>query len=102
MPNPDRPRGILTPTDRRYLLGEDDRDGQDERNTRYRIRERTQNSLLDLQLIADEMEPRDMERVLSDVDDDVLESVTAFLDRLGEYIEKRQELAALEAELTES
>lgn len=44
----ERPRGILTKNDREYLRGEKDIEGQNERNTRYRIRKRLRNGLLDL------------------------------------------------------
>lgn len=49
--DPDRGRGILTPSDRKYLLGEKKLEGQDERNARYRIRQRITDSLYDIILI---------------------------------------------------
>ena len=40
----DRPRGVLSKADRRYLVGENDMESaQSERNTRARIRERIIN-----------------------------------------------------------
>lgn len=48
----DRDRGILTKHDRAYLLGEKKLDGQDERNARYRIRNRTQQAIVDAYLIS--------------------------------------------------
>lgn len=61
--DPDRDRGILTPSDRRYLLGEVELEGQDERNARYRIRQRVKESLQDMVLIAEEMEERDIDHI---------------------------------------
>ncbi|QLD90084.1 hypothetical protein HWV07_14005 [Natronomonas salina] len=62
----DRDRGILTKSDREYLLGRKDLDGQDERNARYRIRTRLKESLLDLVLIGDKFPSRDMDQVVND------------------------------------
>lgn len=61
----DRERGIFTQNDRKYLLGQKDVDGQDERNTRYRIRQRAIQSLMDLALIGG-LSRRDADRVFSD------------------------------------
>lgn len=80
----DRPRGILTDADRRYLLGETDyASEQSERDTRYRIRERVFNSLRDLDLVLRELEGRDLEQVLERLDEDDIESIVAF----AEYLE---------------
>lgn len=59
----DRDRGILTEADRRYLAGEDDLEGQDERNARYRIRNRTVHALVDVRLLEDQLSDRDLRQV---------------------------------------
>jgi len=61
----DRKRGILTQKDREYLLGETEFEGQDERNIRYRIRERIAQSLLDIRLIANHYNQNDLEQILA-------------------------------------
>lgn len=53
-------------SDREYLLGEKQLEGQDERNARYRIRSRLIQSLLDLALLGEELHPRDMDQVVAD------------------------------------
>lgn len=64
--NVNRDRGILTQEDRKYLLGKKEVSGQDERNTRYRIRQRIVNSILDMAFIFEEISIEDRERVFSD------------------------------------
>lgn len=54
----DRKQGIFTPRDREYLLNRLDVDDQTERDIRYRIRNRLQNSLIDLGL-ADNLSKKD-------------------------------------------
>lgn len=49
--NTGRDRGIFTPHDRKYLLEDIELSGQDERNARYRIRQRLVQSLYDLYLL---------------------------------------------------
>lgn len=50
--NPDRPRGILTADDRRFLLGEKEfKHQQSKTNARSRIRKRVANGILDFGLI---------------------------------------------------
>lgn len=65
----DRPRGILTPDDRRYLFGEKELTDESERNVRARIRERLFNSLLDFRLLWRLLEDRDLEQVFSPDDE---------------------------------
>lgn len=62
----ERPRGILNTRDREYLLGESDIEprSQRERERRSDIRERAWNGLLDLQLLANELEDRDLQQLL--------------------------------------
>ena len=64
--NPDRPRGMFSTADRKWLLGESDIENktQAERNRRARIRERLYHTLLDFSLVS-EIEPRDCERVFT-------------------------------------
>lgn len=59
----DRKRGILTKNDREYLLGERELEGQDERNARYRIRQRIVQALADLVLIFRELDLDDMDQI---------------------------------------
>lgn len=61
---PDRKRGILTKNDREYLLDELEISGQDERNIRYRIRQRLIQSFLDLQLLSKEYPDDELEKVM--------------------------------------
>jgi hypothetical protein len=63
----DRPRGILTKEDRRYLVGEKEVSDQAERDTRYRIRERVKNSLADFELLLN-LRDEDRETVFNDLD----------------------------------
>jgi len=49
--DPDRKQSVLTQKEREYLLGRRSIDGQAERNTRFRIRQRLINALLDIQLL---------------------------------------------------
>jgi len=64
--NVDRPRGVLTPVDREYLLGVSDIEpkSQRERNRRADIRERVFHGLLDFVLL-EHMEERDRNTVFS-------------------------------------
>jgi hypothetical protein len=64
--NVNRDRGILTQEDRKYLLGKKEVSGQDERNTRYRIRQRIVNSILDMAFIFEEISVEDRIQVFSD------------------------------------
>lgn len=62
----DRPRGVLSKRDRRYLIGESDDiepHSQRERNVRVDIRERLWNALLDFVIIRDRMQDRDLDQV---------------------------------------
>jgi glycerophosphoryl diester phosphodiesterase len=61
----DRSRGILSPRDRRYLLGEADvsSSSQEERNIRAAIRDRLANAILDFSLLFQHMEDRDRRQV---------------------------------------
>lgn len=65
-----RPRGILTPDDREYLLGLKELSEQSGRNARARIRERLYHSILDFKLLWTYLEDRDLEIVFSPDDQD--------------------------------
>lgn len=66
---PERKRSILTERERRYLLGELNISGQDERNIRYNIRNRMLEGIRDLILLTDSnFQDRDMAQVLDSVD----------------------------------
>lgn len=58
-----RPRGILSKSDRQYLLGESDVEprSQTERNVRARIRRRIVHGFIDLALLEKQLEERDRE-----------------------------------------
>lgn len=67
MPGQESPRGILSPADREYLLGNSEIEpgSQSERNIRSRIRERVQASLQDFKILSnpDQFEDRDFKQV---------------------------------------
>lgn len=103
----DRPRGILTKDDRRYLVGEKELGDQAERDTRYRIRERVKNSLADFELLL-YLRDEDRETVFNDLDhhglsfivdtlaflyrgvDDVGEDFDALLSRAIKEVKRRE------------
>lgn len=58
-----RPRGILTQADRKYLQGEKELTGQSARNTRRRIRNRLYHALLDFSVLWSYLEERDLELI---------------------------------------
>lgn len=62
--DPDRPRGILTPDDRRFLLGEKEfKHQQSKTNARSRIRKRVKNGILDFGLIYYHLRDEDIWQV---------------------------------------
>lgn len=64
MDESDRPRGILSPADRKFLLGEADLESEQSRyDARYRIRRRVRNALLDFTLLLEHLEARDRDQV---------------------------------------
>ena len=65
----DRPRGILSPRDRKYLLGEADIDprSQAARNVRAAIRDRLENAILDCTLLFRHLEGRDRQKVFDEL-----------------------------------
>jgi len=66
-----RPRGVLSPADREYLLGESDLEDQShgERRRRGFIRERLLHAILDFRLIFEYLEQRDIVQVFDPVRD---------------------------------
>jgi hypothetical protein len=79
----DRPRGILSPTDREYLCGlKEYAQPQTDANRRQAIRERVVNGLKDFQLLGQFMEPAEREKVFAELGpeetDDVLSAMFAF------------------------
>ena len=82
MDEPDeRPRGILSPADRRFLRGEAALESeQSVYDTRYRIRQRVRDALLDFPLLFGALAERDREQVFDGqaVADAVVDAV-AFL-----------------------
>lgn len=95
----DRPRGMFTPADRAFLLGETEfENDQSERDARYRIRQRAIESIRDFRILVAGLDPADIERVANEVTDEDLrwlQKVADFIDRLNEI---EDELAHLQTE----
>ncbi|USZ71010.1 hypothetical protein [Natronosalvus halobius] len=67
----DRPRGILTPSDRDFLLGrKTDYTDHSKKQKRNRIRRRVRNAVLDFSILFAYMEERDRETVFDPDDED--------------------------------
>lgn len=65
--NGERPRGILTPADRAYLLGEREYDRtQTERNVRARIRDRVEAATYDFETLVEGLDDRDRRLVFEE------------------------------------
>ena len=72
----DRGRGILTPSDREYLLGrKTDYTDHSKKQKRNRIRRRVRNAILDFTILFEHLEDRDRETVFNP-DDDAREAYT--------------------------
>lgn len=72
----DRPRGILTPSDRDFLLGrKTDYTEHSEKQKRNRIRRRVRNAVLDFSILFEYLEERDRETVF-DPDDEERDAYT--------------------------
>ncbi|GGL65820.1 hypothetical protein [Halocalculus aciditolerans] len=82
--DPDRARGILTPSDREFLLGtKTDYTDHSKKQKRNRIRRRVRNAILDFTILFDHLEARDRETVF-DPDDDARDAYTqGITDMLG-------------------
>lgn len=65
--NFDRPRGILTEADRRYLCGESNiaEQSHSERRARERIRERITHAILDFDILLGQFEKRDADLIVT-------------------------------------
>lgn len=64
MSEEDRERGILTSDDIDYLRGKVSKEGQNERRTRHRIRQRIQNAIVDFAIAFEYLEARDRIQIL--------------------------------------
>ncbi|GAB3039937.1 hypothetical protein [Natronobiforma cellulositropha] len=74
--DPDRARGILTPSDREFLLGrKTDYTDHSRKQKRNRIRRRVRNAILDWSIVATHLETRDRQTVF-DLEADERESYT--------------------------
>lgn len=63
-PDDNRDRGILTKDDRKFLRGEKDFESeQSVRDTRYRIRKRVRNGLLDFSILLHHLDRNDREQI---------------------------------------
>ena len=62
--NAERPRGILSKNERRYYTRKMDATGQKKRNIRAGARNHLKHSLLDMVVIADNMQDKDLDEVL--------------------------------------
>ncbi|NHN61004.1 MULTISPECIES: hypothetical protein [Halorussus] len=72
----DRGRGILTPSDREFLLGrKTDYTEHSKKQKRNRIRRRIRNAILDFSILFEHLEDRDRETVF-DPDDDARDAYT--------------------------
>jgi len=103
----DRPRGILSPTDREYLCGlKEYAQPQTDANRRQEIRERVKNGLKDFALLWLLLERKEREKVFDElgeeVTDEVIESMVSFahlgLDRDKTRMEERIQHGLLGAE----
>ncbi|MFP9192809.1 hypothetical protein [Natronosalvus vescus] len=69
--DPDRERGILTPSDREFLLGrKTDYTDHSKKQKRNRIRRRIRNAILDFSIIFDHLDDRDRETVFDPEDEE--------------------------------
>lgn len=72
----ERGRGVLTPSDREYLLGrKTDYTEHSKKQKRNRIRRRLRNAILDFSILFEHLEDRDRETVF-DPDDDARDAYT--------------------------
>ncbi|MFA9517723.1 hypothetical protein ACERIT_10985 [Halopenitus sp. H-Gu1] len=79
----DRPRGILTPSDREFLLGrKTDYTDHSKKQKRNRIRRRVRNAVIDFSILFEYLESRDRETIF-DPDDDREAYSQGIVDMLG-------------------
>lgn len=80
----ERPRGILSHADRAFLLGAADLEGkQSIYDTRYRIRKRVRNAVLDFSILFEHLSERDRKQVFDPPADEVEEFTNAIVDSLA-------------------
>lgn len=87
MPSTDPPtdgryRGVLTPKDEEFLLGEEELDANARRNARFRMRERIKNNVRDFQVLLEQLPESDREQIFTDLiesDTESLESLLSFI-----------------------
>lgn len=77
----DRPRGILSKTDREYLVGEREYEHrQSELNRQQDIRKRVENGLQDFELLARYLDRAQRQKIFDEVDEDKIDHyVTSFI-----------------------
>jgi len=82
----DRENGILSKTDREYLLGEKDIEANTshERITRSRIRTRIEEAFVDMQIIAEEFEERDIDKIEEDMTQEDAQYMVNFFERFAD------------------
>ncbi len=69
--DPDRDRGVLTPSDREFLLGrKTDYTEHSKKQKRNRIRRRVRNAILDFTILFEHLDERDRETVFDPEDDE--------------------------------
>ena len=95
----DRPRGVLSKTDREFLLGQKDyAHNQSRANRKQTIRQRVEHSLYDFTLLWLVLPPRERERVISEMPDtDVDASMEALITFV--YLSLDQDVAKLESRI---
>jgi hypothetical protein len=88
----DRPRGVLSKRDRRFLQDstEEERKNSTGRATRSEIRSRIYNSILDFKILTDELDNHDRQNVFEDASDrEFRQGVIAALAFLYQGIEEQ-------------
>jgi len=82
--SPDRPRGILTTSDREFLLGrKTDYTEHSKKQKRNRIRRRIRNAILDFTILFEYLDDRDRETVFDPEDDERDSYTQGIIDMLG-------------------
>ena len=80
----DRERGILTPSDREFLVGtKTDYTDHSKKQKRNRIRRRLRNAILDFTILFEHLEDRDRETVFNPEDDSREAYTQGIIDMLG-------------------
>ncbi|QHS16381.1 hypothetical protein [Halopenitus persicus] len=80
----DRPRGILTPSDRDFLLGrKTDYTEHSKKQKRNRIRRRVRNAVIDFSILFEHLEQRDRETVFDPKDEDRAAFTQGVIDMLA-------------------